>query len=249
MVFPLVAATANAGAGCPTSSPFGGAGACPLAPLPAAAKKTSAQRWGFRMGRTIAQALLAWAPGRKLPARVEQSMIPQNRLEQLLVSASEEPEKRLDFYRQFLEFDVFVIGSIEEGKSRLAFFDVEGEKVLPIFSSLERLREAVESEQPVVQMSARALFAGMPPDVRLVLNPGSAFGKEFSADEIAAMLEGSLAAEVDQIDVPDDEEVLLGQPARYPRALVDGLCDRFREVPSIQQAYLAQVFVPSSGEP
>src|ERR1051325_11233860 len=131
-------------------------------------------------------------------------MTPQNRLEELLVRAAEKPAQSLDFYRRFLDFDVFVIGSIEDGKSRLAFFEIEGEKVLPLFSSIEHLHEAVESEQPVVQMSARALFAGLPPDVRLVLNPGSAFGKEFSADEVSAMLDGSLAGEVDQIDVPDD---------------------------------------------
>src|ERR1051325_803647 len=124
MVFPLVACTANAGAGCPTSSPFGGAGACPLAPLPAAAKKTSAQRWGFRMRRTIAQPLLAWATGRKLPARVDKPMTPQNRLEELLVRAPEKPAQSLDFYRRFLDFDVFVIGSIGDGKSRLAFFEI-----------------------------------------------------------------------------------------------------------------------------
>lgn len=43
--------------------------------------------------------------------------------------------------------------------------------------------------------------------------------------------------------------VLLGQPARYPEALAEALKTHLAGVPAVRAAYLAQIFVPSSGDP
>lgn len=174
-----------------------------------------------------------------------------NALEAALRAAAEDPGRRPAFYKLLLESEVFALGSAEldaEGNATrlklVPWNDAKGNEILPIFSSLERLRKAITQEGNYVQINARSLFEATI-GARLVLNPNSAPGKEFTPEEIAALLDGSLFARHSQEVVKEDRQVLLGQPKEYPQALVDGLKSLYATLPGVRAAYLALLSDPS----
>jgi hypothetical protein len=81
----------------------------------------------------------------------------------------------------------------------------------------------------------------------LILNPGSDYGKEFTREEIAGILDGSIWRS-NQFTVEKATKVLLGQPARYPQVLVEALSRLFAGKKEVQAAYLAHFFNPAAGD-
>ena len=79
-----------------------------------------------------------------------------------------------------------------------------------------------------------------------VLNPGLSYGKEFSPEEVRRIANGAIFAG-ESITVEKPTQVFLGQPAVYPRDLVDALSALFAKHTSVKAAFLAQIHDPSSG--
>jgi SseB protein C-terminal domain/SseB protein N-terminal domain len=128
----------------------------------------------------------------------------------------------------------------------LALVNWEGPSgpITPIFSSLGRVEEAAHrADRPLgfVELEGAALFALLAQHPReAVLNPGFAYGKQLTPDEIRRLASGMiLAAEARTLEKPT--QALLGQPAVYPQRLVDALVRLLRDRPSVQAAYLAQI--------
>ena len=90
----------------------------------------------------------------------------QNELETLLEQAATEPAHRPAFFRTLLESTVWVPGTAAEGEQvvedsaldLLHWEKDDGTSVIPFFTSLEALQEAVEDEQTFVVMPVRTLF-------------------------------------------------------------------------------------------
>ena len=91
----------------------------------------------------------------------------KNELETLLEQAATEPAHRPAFFRTLLESTVWVPGTAAEGEQvvedsaldLLHWEKDDGTSVIPFFTSLEALQEAVEDEQAFVVMPVRTLFA------------------------------------------------------------------------------------------
>ncbi|HVG08001.1 MAG TPA: enhanced serine sensitivity protein SseB C-terminal domain-containing protein [Thermoanaerobaculia bacterium] len=183
---------------------------------------------------------------------------PQNRLEESLVKATTQPESRAQFYRDFLESELYLLphgevpeikdGALQTG-SQVAFqaIAIEGKTWLPVFSSLPRLQAALEDERSYLRMAARN-FLELTRGADIMLNPGSEYGKEFVASEIAGLLDGSIFGPESQHVVERDTEVLLGEPARYPQALVEALQRLYPRLPMVKAAWLTQIFNPDRDE-
>lgn len=134
----------------------------------------------------------------------QSEFVPANSLEQRLVEAAKDPRARPAFYRELLESDLLVLGFTNSGGGDGHFVAQVGDTVsiahwtgqdgaqfIPVFSSMQRLREAISQMEKYLQLNARSLFEmtqGMP----VVLNPGAAYGKEFTIEEIRGMLDGSI---------------------------------------------------------
>lgn len=56
--------------------------------------------------------------------------IPENKLESLLIEAAQNPVRRLEFYKQLLESDVYVLGSIDQDEKEGIFTAEKGRKLL-----------------------------------------------------------------------------------------------------------------------
>ena len=124
----------------------------------------------------------------------------KNELETLLEKAATEPAHRPAFFSALLEATVWVPGRAADGEQIVedSALDLQhwekddGTSVIPFFTSLEALQQAVADEQAFVMMPARTLMA-MTLGESLFLNPKLPSGKEFTPREISHLLgeEGS----------------------------------------------------------
>jgi hypothetical protein len=184
---------------------------------------------------------------------------PENELERSLIKASTDPAERPRFYQVLAAANVFVITpgvvpaeaeatTLAPGTLlNLSMIEFGGKSCIAFFSSLTRLQAILQSEVGYIQTNALALLK-ITKDTPLVLNPGSEYGKEFTPEEVASIVNGT----VGQTTVHTTErptEVLLGQPKDYPQEMVDTLIRLFRGLPEVERAYLAQIHDTAQATP
>lgn len=197
---------------------------------------------------------------RRTPARP--AFEPRNHLERLLMKAAADPAIRPEFLRAFLDSDLCVIGRVEgrerpgqeeafvtrEGDTlQFRYSTYEGRQVLPVFTSPERVGEYVREESSYVRMNARTLLENIGAQ-DLLLNPGSAFGKHFVADEVRALLDGSAFRPGEPWKAQQDEQFLIGKPAKMPERFIAALRTYFARRNDVRRAYIAMVHIPSRGD-
>jgi hypothetical protein len=188
---------------------------------------------------------------------------PENPLEVALVRAATDAAARPEFYRALLDAQLFFLtppGPRADERStlpagaKLSLVQWAGPQgdYIPCFTSRARL-DAIASQiggaygfVAIAGKAAFGLLAQRP--MGAVLNPGLRYGKELSTGEIARLATGKLADAEPRV-VEHDTEVLLGQPATPPTALIEALSRLFARHPSVAAAHLAQIYDPSSGDP
>ncbi|WP_157729520.1 SseB family protein [Tumebacillus algifaecis] len=126
-------------------------------------------------------------------------------LDQALLQAQQDPKLEPHFYRQLFQSNLYVLGHIESARIEedgtvcpsdnstiyLTHFEVGGETVLPVFSASDHLRSLFDAEPTCILLRATNIFASATPDVKIVLNPGTAVGKAFTHADIQTYLNGS----------------------------------------------------------
>ncbi|AFY57604.1 SseB protein [Rivularia sp. PCC 7116] len=184
---------------------------------------------------------------------------PSNQLEELLVKAANDPVVRNDFYKLILESDIFLVqppnskpsyGSRIAGEQEsisIQSMEINGNVYLPFFSSFTALQRAIREESDYVSFNARTFFE-MTKGQKLLLNPNNDCGKEFTVEEIASLLDGSIFNQDSAREVQSGTEIMIGQPANYPKALVEVLKNYLTKFKSVKSAYLAHFFDPSYDE-
>jgi len=184
---------------------------------------------------------------------------PQNDLERSLMKAATDPSHRPQFHRDLLASDVYFVnagdesldvqdGVLQPGSNiPMQSWQRDGEEWLPIFSSLPRLQQSLQAEAKYLQLNARSFFE-ITRGANVILNPDLEYGKEFTATEIDVMLDGSIFRAGQGYTVQQDTQVLLGQPAEYPTALVNALTRLFAQQRTVKAAYLAHLFNPARDE-
>lgn len=180
----------------------------------------------------------------------------ENKLEELLIKASSKLSARPLFYAELLSSDIFIIqdkdkssfsGNVTvEKDTTLSIQNIEYDNKLfvPFFSSLKRLTETITEEVGYIAINGKSFFE-LTGGADLLLNPGADYGKEFLKEEIQNLLDGKFNDEVESISFQEDTQVFIGQPADYPKELVNGLKKIFRNNPSVQTAFLAHYHNPS----
>ncbi|MBJ7223870.1 MULTISPECIES: enhanced serine sensitivity protein SseB [unclassified Brenneria] len=186
---------------------------------------------------------------------------PQNKLEEVLILAATEPAHRPEFFSQLLDATVFVLGSSDESdapgeKTLHAGSNVQiqhwekadGVSVIPFFSSLDALQQAITEEQSFLALPARSLFE-LTLGATLFLNPKLPYGKEFLPQEVEHMLSGEGHGFVQRQVVEEDTEVLLSQPADKPVQMIDSLTQLFSKYRHVRRAFVAQIHEAGEQEP
>lgn len=184
---------------------------------------------------------------------------PENKLEHSLVKATEDPAHRPQFYRDFVESDLFVIQHgpppehsgttvLKEGYDlKIQNIYLNGKSYIPVFSSLPRLQAALQEEAKYIALNALE-FLKFTQGAEIFLNPGSDFGKEFTKDEIQSIIDGSIWKPSESYCVEKETQVMIGQPANYPHELAEALARLFRKMREVKRAYLAHFFNPEKDE-
>jgi hypothetical protein len=113
-----------------------------------------------------------------------------NDLERLFRLAMRDGAQRDAFYRALLEAELLVGGRMRgPGEAELQFYDLAGEKILPVFSHEDRLRKVLGPRAEALRFPGRDLFQSVAPGSPIALNPYSDFGREFSAAELSEILQ------------------------------------------------------------
>lgn len=184
---------------------------------------------------------------------------PENNLETSLIKAATDPGHRPQFYKDLVGSDIFVIeeGSLPatDGKvtlqqsQELKIRNIEwnGKPVIPVFSSLTRLQAFIQREVTYACLNALE-FMKISAGSEWLLNPGSPYGKEFTKEEIASMIDGSIWTPTERYTAAQAQRVMLGQPAKYPHELVGALSSYFRATKAVKRAYLALFSNPARDE-
>lgn len=180
----------------------------------------------------------------------------KNELEILLEKAATEPAHRPAFFRTLLESTVWVPGSAAEGEAivedsalDLQHWEKEdGTTVIPFFTSLEALQQAVEDEQAFVVMPARTLFE-MTLGETLFLNAKLPTGKEFMPREISLLLaeEGSPLSTQEVLE--GGESLILSEVAEPPSQMIDSLTTLFKTIKLVKRAFLCAIKEHADAQP
>ncbi|MWV44262.1 hypothetical protein GRF59_11520 [Paenibacillus sp. HJL G12] len=178
-----------------------------------------------------------------------------NTLEEKLAKAVNEPSARPDFYNELRNSEIYAIQGgqtpvqerteLTAGQSvQLLSVETNGKRYLPIFSSLTRMQDFIK--EPVQYLAINALhFFELTKGADVLLNPGSAFGKEFSAREIESILDGSVFNAQEAYVVEKNTQTMIGPPSEMPTELLNELRTVFEErLKNVICAYIAQVFNP-----
>lgn len=169
-------------------------------------------------------------------------------LETLLEKAATEPAYRPAFFRSLLESTVWVPGTAADDKSVVedSALDIQhwekddGESVIPFFTSLEALQQAVDTEQAFVVLPARTLFE-MTLGETLFLNAKLPTGKELTPREINHLVgkEGSPLSEQEVLE--GGTALLLSEVTEPPAQMIDSLTTLFRTFNNVKCAYLCSI--------
>ncbi|NUO65659.1 MAG: hypothetical protein HOQ11_05135 [Gemmatimonadaceae bacterium] len=183
---------------------------------------------------------------------------PQNHLERSLMRAAKDPAARPQFYRDLAESDFYIVQhdapprdgasqtTLEEGTTlQIAPLEIEGKEHLPVFSSLPRLEAVVDRQVGYIAINALE-FMKITRGAELVLNPGSEYGKIFTAAEIAGILDGGAGG--GSYVTQRETRVMLGKPARYPQELADALTRFFERRKEVRRAWIAMFHNPDRDE-
>ena len=130
---------------------------------------------------------------------------------------------------------------------QLANIQWNGRNCIPVFSSLSRLQALLRTESSFVALNALDLMR-ITRGAELIMNPGSDYGKEFTRDEIASLLDGSIWQPTGRYVAEEPVEVTIGQPANYPKELADALARYFKGQKTVKRAFLAHFFNPARDE-
>lgn len=171
-------------------------------------------------------------------------------------------EARREFYQVLINSQVFVIGKPavdgngrdpEYGQRNITESDkfnisawphpfLEGEKVVPFFSSQEHLKRAAKKETGFMVFPALTFLAlARPLNAPLLLNPGYDPQKMLSLEEVDFLLNSVRPEPFEPRHFKPGTKIFLGPPDKYPQELVAALLDFLPEHREVKAAYLAQM--------
>jgi hypothetical protein len=173
------------------------------------------------------------------------SFEPKNPLESALKKAADDPAVRPQFLRLLLESKVLIeaVGprpktangmTTEAAQIQVKGIHFNGRPCIPFFTSDARLPAGT----PYLLLGCKELFQMMKGQ-NFVMNPGAAFGKEFFANEIAQMLDGTAFLPEQKITISNATQWLIAEPSDYPIELVAALCRFYATKPQVQRAWIA----------
>lgn len=177
-------------------------------------------------------------------------------IDSLLAEAARDPNRRYHFYRALSGLELVVLGSAAaDGEDQdggiellLKYIEMDGELVLPVFSSTAKFEAIFQDHYSYVKIAAQDLWPLIEQGASLVLNPGFDQAKKIIPEEIETLQDGSILQYFfNQMSPEAKEEFLTDQVVEVPDTTLSSMTDCLRTFPSIKKAYLTSMFDPISG--
>jgi hypothetical protein len=178
---------------------------------------------------------------------------PENDLERLLIRSAAEPDQRTSFLKTLAKADL-ILALIDSGDAREGYIvpevTHEDDVFVPIFTSDARVEAMFGDEKLMIVRQTLKQIAEQIDDAHFVLNPGSEHGREFMAEDVAAILRGDFAAvaaegfERGSDDGEGGPPTLVGRPNPLPVHLTAPLAALFATLPEVRAAHVAQAVEP-----
>jgi hypothetical protein len=174
-----------------------------------------------------------------------------NPFDALLKTAIEDPSKRYTFYKELLNLELVVIGTVQDDNQtlHLKYIETGDELILPVFTSLNKFQAILESKYPYVKIPAKMLLEMVETDIPWVLNPGFDPSKKIISEELETLKDGRILHYFfDQLNEKEKEELLTQKTVELPEGTMDSLLNILKPYKSIKKAYLTHLFNPSVTE-
>jgi len=186
-------------------------------------------------------------------------LLPVNDLEKALHKAAADHSQAPAFYEELMESKIFVLGQPEKEDSgefileeeqavTIQHWERENDQspVVPFFTSLQMLQQAIETDEPYLELTTIDLFQltmGAP----LVLNPNSEFGMEFEPEDVAVLLDADLMVNSQHV-LDEQTEVLLGVAENVSETFISVLTEFFSRHSEVKAAYLGTIQIPEDDD-
>ena len=116
--------------------------------------------------------------------------VPQNELEELLLEAASNPSKMDRLRTQIKSRLLFILGTSSRGiedddgtetevQVQIYGKNIDGMELVPAFASELRIQEFIRTSQPYISLTGQELLALLEPNFSLVINPSSAWERNF----------------------------------------------------------------------
>lgn len=181
---------------------------------------------------------------------------PENDIERALVRACEEPGARVAFLKAFLDAEL-AFALVDSGNAREGYVvpEVSDERgaFVPVFTAESRVKAMFGEETLMVVRQSFRQIVGQIEDASFVLNPGSDYGREFTAEDVAALLKGDFERAAEGFEPDEDDEddappAMVGRATPAPTHLTRPLAALFAGMPEVSAAHVAQaVFADKNG--
>lgn len=169
-----------------------------------------------------------------------------SKLENLLKESYENKLKRYDLMKEFLSSSVYFKGTI---KGKEIFLNYH-ENSLLAFTSIDSLQKAQQVKRDYFLGLVHEVLEVIPAGIRLLLNTGPNYGKEFSTDELRFLKDGKIPPDLTQVyQMRSGQKFSIFKPREVPQKLVDSLFERMKKCENIEKAYLAEILLLNGEKP
>lgn len=170
-------------------------------------------------------------------------------LDGAFLAAKEDSEKIEAYYREFLNTDLIVplIAPVDatdgkvvnETQAPVLVVELEGQRYIPVFDSLERFQAWVPQPLHYIQLKAKALVAGLDGSSLIFLNTNTPYAKVFMKEEILGLQ--SLLQGAGNVTYPAGDTLWVRDANRPDPKIVACLKENLAKNPDVLQAHLVEI--------
>lgn len=173
-------------------------------------------------------------------------------LDQALKAAQTDPSRQGAFYDLFLNVELYIpthdhptsLGVRRTGPQetfRPVILDYKGNRIIPIFDTLEKLTAWARRPIGYIQVTAYAFLQSLAGRMHLALNIGTPGFKEFVADEVEWLKKAVQSSQPKERTIPTSTQMYIGAPSKIPPGLLQGLEPVLRKNKEVKAAFLGLV--------
>lgn len=168
-------------------------------------------------------------------------LFPKNqpvKLETLLKESHHDSTKLGDLMKEFLVSKLYVRGFMRNDE---LFLSYEGDSLLA-FTSKDALDRAKQELNQYVFCGTGQILKMLPDGIRLLLNTGPNYGREFLPSELSFLKKGQVSPNILQSNnLQAGKRFAIFPPRNYPQKLIDSLFECLKKRENVEKAYIAEI--------